>query len=150
MIYDKLSNLAHYIGLSPALDRTIAYLTRTDLSALPHGRTEIDGDTVYLNHFGYETSEKQADSLFEAHEAYLDLHIVLSGRERMAVTAVEKLSHAEDRLAEDAVMYTGEADYALPLAPGQFALVAPGEGHLPHLVLDVSCAVDKLVCKIHI
>ena len=148
MIYDTLSHLARYRGLSHALDCAITYLTHTDLHALPQGRTEIVGDSVYINHFSYETSAKEPDSLFEAHSAYLDLHIVLSGCERMAVAPIDTLAYAEDRSDEDSIMYTGDAQYLLPLCYGQFALLAPEEAHLPHLLVDAPCIVDKLVCKI--
>lgn len=148
MIYDTLSNLGRYRGLSPALDTAIDFLTATDLSTLPAGRTTVDGDTVYINHFSYETATKQPDTLFESHDMHLDLHIALCGRERMAITAVDRLTQVETRPDEDSVMYTGDADYTLPLSSGVFALVYPGEGHLPHLLDGDICHIDKLVCKI--
>ena len=48
MIYDILENLEQYTGLFEYLDTAIAYLAQTDLEALPAGRTDIDGDNVYL------------------------------------------------------------------------------------------------------
>ena len=46
MIFDKIENAAHYMGMNPNLDRALRFLAETDLSTLPEGRTEIDGDKV--------------------------------------------------------------------------------------------------------
>ena len=43
MIYDKLSEIARYRGLSENLDMGIRFLQSTDLFSLPMGRTEILG-----------------------------------------------------------------------------------------------------------
>ena len=49
MICDTLEHLARYNGLHPNLDTAIDYLLTHDLSALPNGRTEVDGDEVFIN-----------------------------------------------------------------------------------------------------
>ena len=49
MICDTLEHLARYNGLHPNLDTAIDYLLPHDLSALPNGRTEVDGDEVFIN-----------------------------------------------------------------------------------------------------
>ena len=51
MIYDKLSEIARYRGLSENLDMGIRFLQSTDLFSLPMGRTEILGSDVYCNRF---------------------------------------------------------------------------------------------------
>ena len=148
MIYDNLSNLKKYHGMSPCLDRAIAYLSGADLTALPTGRTDVSDADVFINHFSYTTGPKTAESLFEGHEQYLDLHIILRGNERIAFAPVTDL-HQKERLEdEDTALYAGEARYTLPLRTGMFVIVAPGEGHLPRLTDKATCLVDKLVCKI--
>lgn len=47
MIYDNISNVSHYKGISKWLDKAIEFLEVTDLSALPLGRTAICGDRVF-------------------------------------------------------------------------------------------------------
>lgn len=46
MLYDTLENLNQYTGLFPNLDKAIDFIEDNDVSALPLGRTEIDGDDV--------------------------------------------------------------------------------------------------------
>ena len=47
MICDTLEHLGRYKGLHPNLDIAIDYLLTHDLSALPDGRTEVDGGEVF-------------------------------------------------------------------------------------------------------
>ena len=49
MICDTLQHLGRYRGLHPNLDTAIDYLLTHDLAALPLGRTEVDGDKVFIN-----------------------------------------------------------------------------------------------------
>ena len=148
MIYDKRAELARYFGLSPNLDAAIRFLQTTDLTALPMGRTEIPGGDIYYNHFTYTTALISQSSLFEAHERYLDLHIVLSGCEQVALAPVESLDEAEVRADEDSTMYRGTPEYSVTLDQNRFLLVFPGEGHLPKLSDSVPMNIDKLVLKI--
>ena len=134
MIYDKLSEIARYRGLSENLDMGIRFLQSTDLFSLPMGRTEILGSSQ--------------SSLMEAHERYLDIHIVLSGLEQVMVAPIETLTEVEIRADEDSIMYRGAPEYTFTLEPGRFLLVYPGEGHLPKLAPKAPEDVDKLVLKI--
>lgn len=150
MIFDRQVNLDRYRGISDDLDHAISFLQTTDLAALAQGTIQIDGNRVFVNHFAYETCPLSAESLFEDHKQYLDLHIVLAGQERMAVAPVGALNVVEHREAEDSTMYRGESEngYLLPISVGDFALVFPGEGHMARLTHDNPSFVDKLVFKI--
>ncbi len=148
MIYDKLQNLSRYRGLSPALDKVIHFLATTDLSSLPVGRIEIDGDSLYANHFSYDTVPFSKDLAFEAHNHCLDLHIDISGCERIGLTPIEKLTQTKALPQEDAVLFTGVPEATLSLNSELFLLLYPGEGHLPKLAEASAAHVDKLVVKI--
>ena len=49
MICDTLQHLGRYRGCTPILDTAIDYLLTHDLAALLLGRTEVDGDKVFIN-----------------------------------------------------------------------------------------------------
>lgn len=148
MIYDKRAEIARYFGLSKHLDVAFNFLRSADLAALPVGRTEISGSDVFCNHFTYTTALITPASLFEAHDRYLDLHIVLSGSEQVALAPVETLNEVEVREGEDSIMYRGTPEHMLTLDQSRFLLVFPGEGHLPKLSAKTPMNIDKLVLKI--
>ena len=57
MICDTLEHLTLYQGFHKNLDTAITFLMACDLNTLPLGRTEVDGDTVFINvGWGYETA----------------------------------------------------------------------------------------------
>lgn len=150
MIFDKFSNLNRYCNISERLNCAVRFLQKTELSNLPVGRTEILGDELFLNHMIYTTTSKTEGSLFEAHQKYLDLHIILSGYETMAITPIEHLCTREFIASEDSILYSGDIFYSLPLKSGDFVLLYPGEGHLPHLIYKSPCRVEKVVVKIQL
>lgn len=149
MIFDRLNQLERYQGISKALDFVLQTLKTTDLSTIPLGRTDLKGDQIFLNHFQYTTAAPSDADLYEAHQQHLDMHVVLSGREALSIAPIETLTPVEVREQEDSVMYKGNGLTKLALETGCFALLYPGEGHLPHLLLDdTPSQVDKIVFKI--
>lgn len=148
MIFDNLSNLDRYRGLSKNLDCGITFLQSADLSALPQGRIEIQGDDIYANHFFYTTAPFSVENLFEDHQKYLDLHVILDGKECFAISPVEDLEFVEFREREDSTMYRGMPKDEVSLSKGLFLLVYPKEAHLPKLLNEHPSEVDKLVLKI--
>lgn len=148
MILDSLRSLDRYRNLSANMEQAVRFLQTADLTALPPGRVEISGDDVYANHFSYVTVPFSKELQFEAHRKYLDLHVPLSGCERIALAPVENLAETKALEEEDAVLYQGEAKDYLTLESGSFLLLYPEEGHLPKLISKAATNVDKLVVKI--
>ncbi len=148
MIYDELNNIDRYMSLSHNLDTAIAFLKKTDLSKLQMGRTTIDGDNVYCNHFCYTTAPMSENSEFEDHVKYLDLHVIVSGCETIAVSPAKSLTQTKILEDEDAILYKGDPKLLLPGDSTTFLLVYPGEAHLPKLVSGEASHVDKVVFKI--
>ena len=84
MICDTLQHLGRYRGfhknLDTAIDYLVAYTTAHLLAELPLGRTEVDGENVFINVMDAELHD-DADSHPEYHHLYADLQIDLIGGE---------------------------------------------------------------------
>ena len=85
MICDTLQHLVRYRGLHPNLDTAIDYLLTHDLAALPLGRTEVDGDKVFINLMD-ATLHPDAGYHPEYHKLYADLQVDLTGSEGWGYT----------------------------------------------------------------
>ena len=85
MICDTLQHLGRYRGLHPNLDTAIDYLLTHDLAALPLGRTEVDGDKVFINLMD-ATLHPDAGYHPEYHKLYADLQVDLTGSEGWGYT----------------------------------------------------------------
>lgn len=147
MIYTTLENLGRYLGLHENLDRAIRYLEQADLSTLAPGRNEIHGDEVYVNRFGYETVPPEQGQ-WEGHLAYADIHVVLSGREAIALAPSRSLTVTARVPEEDFVGYQGPAHLTTPLYPGQILIAFPEDAHMVKLQFPTPERVEKVCFKV--
>jgi biofilm protein TabA len=131
------------------LEGPFEYLTRTDLAALPLGRTAIDGDDVYVIVSEAETRAPEA-ARFEAHRRYLDIQLVLRGQETLGVAPAASLSTSEPYDAtKDIEFFARPQDYVtLALHAGEFAVFGPADGHMPSLHLSGPHVSRKAVVKV--
>ena len=145
MICDTLQHLGRYRGLHPNLDTAIDYLLTHDLAALPLGRTEVDGDKVFINLMD-ATLHPDAGYHPEYHKLYADLQVDLTGSEGWGyetAPGTEVKPYAPDigfQDSPDAVFGT--------LGGGRFVLFFPGELHKPGVARPGCAHVRKVVIKI--
>ena len=149
MIYTKRKNLERYLGLSPSLDTAIRYLLRTDLEALAPGRNAIDGDQVFVNRFDYQTMEPD-QAIWEGHEAYGDMHVLLSGFEKIGVTDAEMLHITARKPEEDFIGFEGPVRSWFPMTPEDILIVFPEDAHKVKVLDGESALVQKACFKFRV
>ena len=155
MILETIKQCAHLRALNPAAyDAISSWLHNNNPATMePSSFAYIDTTTGIrvkvqsfdTGHFHYEN--------FEAHQAYIDVHIIFVGTECIAHHNVEGLHcNREYDTAKDLAFYTVEApDYSLlTLSPGSIAIFFPQDAHAPGLKLDESGLVKKVIFKIPI
>ena len=137
MICDTLEHLARYNGLHPNLDTAIDYLLTHDLSALPNGRTEVDGDEVFINVMD-AALHPDAGYHPEYHKLYADLQIDITGGEGWGYTnepGEEVGEYTVDCGFQDSASIVSGA-----LGEGRFVLFFPTELHKPGLACPALCS----------
>ena len=147
MIFDTLENLNQYTGMFENLDKAIAFISETDLDDLPLGRTDIDGDQVYVTVSEVETQPGEGRP-FETHSRYMDLQMDLAGQE-LAEVALGDLTEVQayDE-ASDCALWNAETSCGMVLGEDRFAVFMVEEPHKP-AVRAVGCTVvRKAVFKI--
>lgn len=147
MLYDTLENLNQYTGMFPNLDTAIDFIENTDIAALPLGRTEIDGDNVFVNVMEAEPTPGEGRG-FETHSRYMDLQMDLDGTELCEV-ALGDMEEAESYDEEkDFALWNGATSAALVLGEGRFAVFMVEEPHKPTIKAQGCDKVKKAVFKI--
>lgn len=151
MIYDNLSNIDFYNGLS-----TDIY---TGLLFLSQAKPDVENGTYLLNSRvkvivpEYET-KKVNEYGYEAHKRFIDIQCVLKGKERVACLPIERLKETKPYGEEiDAAFYTADLNHQpsnLSLQPGYFAIFFPQDGHMPQLCIDEPQMVKKMVVKVDV
>jgi YhcH/YjgK/YiaL family protein len=133
------------------LERAFEFLARTDLAALPLGRTDIDGNDVFLTVSEAETRPPE-QVRFEAHRRYVDIQLVVRGQESIGYAPVEKLTTVEpyDSAKDIEFFAVPQEPASLALRAGEFVVFAPGDGHRPSLHLDGPHVSRKVVVKVSV
>ena len=144
MICDTLQHLTRYKGLCKNLDTAIDYLLIHDPASLPLGRTEVDGENVFINVMEADLSPDS--TRLEYHKKYADLQIDLTGGEGWGYTNLP---------GEEAGEFTGDIGFRTSpdavsgtLGEGRFVLFFPGELHKPGVARPGCAHVRKVVIKI--
>ena len=152
MIFDSIENVRRYRGLSPLMDQALDFLVGNDLGGMPEQRIDIRGDDVYVMIQHYDTEDISGRS-FETHDEYIDIQFVISGSETIVCgnrkdLVVEK---AYDSEADCTLYHFDEKTRAvgLNLESNDFAVLFPGDGHVPKLRTgSVASKVKKAVFKV--
>ncbi|WP_449314731.1 YhcH/YjgK/YiaL family protein [Rubneribacter sp.] len=147
-----LAPLAHAARTDYASDRfrkAYAFLEREDLSALPLGRTDIDGDEVFALVSEYDTAPAP-DLRMEAHRRYCDIHCMVSGEELIQYAPLEGLIEigSFDEEADGGRYGTPPWCSSIVLRAGQLAVFAPGDAHKPGCSFGAAKPVRKVVVKV--
>ena len=145
MICDTLDQLHLYKGFHKNLDTAIEFLAAHPLDTLPLGRTEVDGDEVFINVMDADL-KPHTGSHTEYHRLYADLQIDLTGGEGWGYTNLPGAEIGEFTgdcgFQDSASVVTGA------LGEGRFVLFFPEELHKPGLVQHGCVSVRKAVVKI--
>ena len=149
MIYAEMSDLSKYLGIHKNLDTAIRFLETCDLKTLAAGRNEVDGDNVFINRFGYETMPEE-EAFFEAHEDYADIHLILSGEEKIGVSDPRFLKEFDRNPAEDFIGYHGPVENYSHMTTDKFLVAFPGEAHMVKVRYEEPARVEKAVVKVKI
>ncbi|QDR79701.1 YhcH/YjgK/YiaL family protein [Sporomusa termitida] len=151
MIFGHISNLAKDAPLLPrALVKGLAYLTTANLSALPAGKHELEGQDMYVAINEYET-QPRAMRRAEAHVEYLDIQYMVAGEELIAYSLLaddnEVLS--DELAAKDVIFFkTGQPETDLVMTAGMYAIFFPWDVHRPNCAWRQAQPVKKAVVKI--
>lgn len=147
MIIAKNSDAKQYLGIHPNLDEALRHITPEFLESLEDERVDLIPGEVWCTRFTYETVSDE-DSFFEAHERFLDIHLMLQGSERVEIAHPETLEQFQGLPDQDFYAYRGEGWQKLILSPGDFLVVFPADAHKIKMHLGAPATVTKAVFKV--
>ena len=149
MILARNETALDYLGLHPNLDLALRRITPAFLSALGTDRVDIVPGEVWCTKFTYDTIP-DSESFFEAHEKFLDIHLMLQGSERVEIASPCRLQPFESKPENDFYAYHGGGAHKLLLSPGDFLVVFPDDAHKIKMMCGSPETVTKAVFKVKI
>lgn len=130
MIYDTLTNLNTYRGLSEQMDAALDYIANNDLRALTPGRHDILGERAYVNR---QSPVYRTENLWERHEKYIDIQISLTGDETVRWTRADRVPGFSPLQNDGSVSDASAEGLTLSLERDTFAIFFPQDAHMPCL-----------------
>lgn len=119
--------------MSEGLKLVFDYVKAHDLTQVPAGRIELDGDRVFIN-VADATLKSAEEQKLEVHRQYLDVHFPLSGDEIFGWASLDSLTVESDAPfceTNDFALYSAPAATYFTLHPGDFCIVFPEDAHAP-------------------
>jgi biofilm protein TabA len=152
MYFGHIRHLDDAERLYPAvIARVLRHLAATDLVSKMGQRQHIDGDRIFYDVVDLKGGDA-ATVRPESHKKYLDIHLVLEGRERMGIIQDEgRMAVTDDKFADKDIGFydASHADQCvLKLDPGHFVVVYPADIHRPACSEPPGAPIRKLVVKI--
>ena len=145
MIVDVLTESDKYLNINKNFKIVFDYLKTHNLNDMPCGRYELKGNDIFFNLNEYETKPSQK---LEAHTKYIDIQVVVKGREYMGYTNIKNTTVTEVYNEEKDVMFlTGKVDKILA-DNTNFLIFFPEDAHMPAVSVDKDEYVKKAIFKI--
>ncbi len=144
MVFDSIVRLGKYIQLHPHFSLIVQYLKDIDLNTLKEGKHQIT-EEISVGKTKYGTKN---ESFIECHRKYIDIQMVLSGKEQIGFCDIDQCEKELYDIEKDLQKLKGNVNF-LTLEPGYFVILYPEDGHMPCLMTNKgSEEVVKIVFKI--
>lgn len=148
MVFGNIRDIENFSWLEENVINAFYYTQSKDLLSLEKGSYEID-ENMFVNIVEYETTLPE-NRFWEAHREYLDLHLMLSGTERVDVNFIRNMDQQEYVEKDDFLPLTGEPNSSVILSPYDFLLLYPSDAHRTAVAVKEPIAIKKAIFKIKI
>ncbi|MGT2911698.1 YhcH/YjgK/YiaL family protein [Streptococcus cameli] len=143
MIITKIENLHLYESVNPYFKDLVSYLNHNNIYDCEEGRIDIKDEVLFGNCFKY-VADGRAGDFFETHRKYLDIHLVVSNTEDMAISSKNNTKITKEYDEEnDIEFYSGKIEQLIHLHKGDCLITFPQDLHQPKIHVN-----DKLVKKV--
>lgn len=151
MIFDKIDNLTVYEALSERFCEAAEFLKKTDLKQLPMGKTEIDGENVYINKMTAELKGWE-DRTWEAHRKYIDIHVLVEGKETLGIRSTDgmEITVPYDESNDCFFGDKNNTGDSVSFSCGEFIVCFPWDAHRVGISRDNCSSSVRCVVKIKI
>lgn len=129
MIIDHLSRSEKYIHIHPSFKHAFDFLKTTDLNSLPAGRTDIEGNDLYIIIANDEKGSERKK--LETHRLYIDIQLPIDGSfpvEWHDVDSCKNVFQEYDK-ENDVKLYGDPPLFTMHLIPDMFVVLFPEDAH---------------------
>lgn len=141
MIIDAMTNVSQYFSAVDGLEGAVEYLV--EVRDHPVGRYT---NGIYTALVQEDDTEDICQALLESHRRFIDLQVVLGGREGIRWNSVSASQPVVSYDAERDVMYHACPSVAMVMEAGMFYLCLPSDGHACKGLADGKSERCRKIC----
>lgn len=149
MIFGNLKYADKYDFLTEKIKACFTYAREHDLTTYEKGGYKINGDEFFVNIENYATVKRE-ERFWEAHKAYLDIHILVKGEETIDINFIENMKLGEYKEADDFLSMEGDMQASVTLKPGDFLICYPEDAHRTGVIATKVSDLKKGIFKVKI
>ena len=133
MILSNLNNREGLEKLHPLMPRLFEWLEQNDVMNLPLGIHEIEGRDLFINNQAPEVLYTVENAPIEVHRKYIDVQVILSGKETMGWKPIEEVATWRGEYDEEKdVRFSDErCEHFVTLKAGELVVFFTNDGHAP-------------------
>lgn len=148
MIVCAIKDLEKFLGLNKNFTTVIEFLKNNNIEELPIGKTDVDGDNVFISTQEFEGKTKEVAKL-ETHVKYIDIQMPFSTTENIGWKNIYNLNLPTQPYNEndDIAFFDDEATSYIALQPGECVIFFPEDAHAPGIA---NGKLRKAVIKVKI
>ena len=138
MVKDSVENAAMYAGMSPRIRAAFDFIANGGLEDIADGRTEIDGDNLYVN-VQTNTLKSWSEGKWELHRKYADIQYVIEGSQVIGYCEKDALVPGEGYSEPNDIEFRPDAagiGTGLAMQEGDFAIFFPQDAHRPNTLMS--------------
>lgn len=148
MIFGNINQEKTYEFLPENVKACFKYVKEHDLLNYEKGTHKIDGDNLYVNVAEY-TTVKREERFWEAHKKYIDVHMIIEGKESIDVSFCDDMQIKSFDENRDFVELIGEEKATVNLInKGDFLICYPEDAHRTAIICQQSQTIKKAIFKI--
>lgn len=131
MILDHLSRAEKYFNVHSSFKHAFDFVNSADLNALPLGRTDIEGDELYIIVATDEHGNERRK--LESHRSYIDIQLPIEGSFPLEWHDVDSCRNVSQEYNpdKDVKFYNDPPLFTVHLIPDMFAVLFPEDAHAP-------------------
>lgn len=149
MIFANIKEINRYKFLESNILDCIKYALENNLEQLDNGTYYIDGENIFINIVEYETKTRE-ERFWESHRKYIDIHLMLNGKEIIAINSIDNLDQNEYKENEDFLELKGKESSFVTLTKGDFLICYPEDAHMTAIQVNGKEVIKKAIFKVKI
>lgn len=154
MILTTHAELLQYVALNTNFADAIEWADQADWNNLAEGKHNIDGERLFLINETVTLQPLGPESVWEAHNRYVDILLILEGTERIGwaprtneLPLRNAYNEATDKVLFEASDFSGTM---IDVEAGQAVIMFPSDAHVPCLAIDGPKQVKRAVFKVRV